>query len=151
MRFPGRRKHKHYFPVHERDPLLHHAGLDVPEAKVHVVGIDQTLVDVDARVPDELLGRYEEEGGKLKATVRVARGRLVADVDGQMAFDLRKPGEDGRWHLRTKRGTADVVDVVIAATGVLHHPNIPTFEGMDRFEGSIWDAGGPMDAWKAIA
>ena len=59
MRFPGRRKHKHYFPVHERDPLLHHAGLDVPEAKVHVVGIDQTLVDVDARVPDELLGRYE--------------------------------------------------------------------------------------------
>ena len=59
MRFPGRRKHKHYFPVHERDPLLHHAGLDEPEAKVHVVGIDQTLVDVDARVPDELLGRYE--------------------------------------------------------------------------------------------
>ena len=59
MRFPGRRKHKHYFPVHERDPLLHHAGLDAPEAKVHVVGIDQTLVDVDARVPDELLGRYE--------------------------------------------------------------------------------------------
>lgn len=59
VRFPGRRKHKHYFPVHERDPLLHHAGVDVPEAKVHVVGIDQTLVDIDARVPEELLVRYE--------------------------------------------------------------------------------------------
>jgi inosine kinase len=59
VRFPGRRKHKHYFPVHERDPLLHHAGLDTPDAKIHVVGIDQTLVDIDARVPDELLGRYE--------------------------------------------------------------------------------------------
>lgn len=59
MRFPGRRKHKHYFPVHERDPLLHHAGVDVPEAKVHVVGIDQTLVDIDARVTEELLARYE--------------------------------------------------------------------------------------------
>ncbi len=59
MRFPGRRKHKHYFPVNERDPLLHHAGIDTPEVKVHLVGIDQTLVDVDARVPDELLARYE--------------------------------------------------------------------------------------------
>jgi len=59
VRFPGRRKHKHYFPVHERDPLLHHAGVDAPEAKVHVVGIDQTLVDIDARVTEELLARYE--------------------------------------------------------------------------------------------
>lgn len=59
MRFPGRRKHKHYFPVHERDPLLHHAGIDAPEAKIHVVGIDQTLVDIDARVTDDLLARYE--------------------------------------------------------------------------------------------
>lgn len=59
MRFPGRRKHKHYFPVHERDPLLHRAGGDAPEAKIHVVGIDQTLVDIDARVEDELLTRYE--------------------------------------------------------------------------------------------
>lgn len=59
MRFPGRRKHKHYFPVRERDPLLHHAGVGGAEAKVHVVGIDQTLVDIDARVPEELLARYE--------------------------------------------------------------------------------------------
>ena len=59
MRFPGRRKHKHYFPVRDRDPLLHHAGIDGSEAKVHVVGIDQTLVDIDARVPEELLARYE--------------------------------------------------------------------------------------------
>ncbi len=59
MRFPGRRKHKHYFPVHERDPLLHRAGVSAPETKIHVVGIDQTLVDIDARVPEELLARYE--------------------------------------------------------------------------------------------
>jgi len=58
MRFPGRRKHKHYFPVHQRDPLLSRAGVAGPEARVHVVGIDQTLVDVDARVPEELLARY---------------------------------------------------------------------------------------------
>ncbi len=58
MRFPGRRKHKHYFPVRERDPLLHHAGVDGPEARIHVIGIDQTLVDIDARVEEEVLARY---------------------------------------------------------------------------------------------
>ncbi|MBM4280396.1 MAG: inosine/guanosine kinase [Deltaproteobacteria bacterium] len=58
MRFPGRRKHKHYFPVHARDPLLAQAGLDQKKGRTHVVGIDQTLVDIDARVDDALLGRY---------------------------------------------------------------------------------------------
>ncbi len=58
MRFPGRRKHKHYFPVHARDPLFAHAGIEPPKAKTHVVGVDQTLVDIDARVPEELLARY---------------------------------------------------------------------------------------------
>ena len=59
MRFPGRRKHKHYFPVHARDPLFKHAGVDGPRARTHVVGVDQTLVDIDARVPAELLARYD--------------------------------------------------------------------------------------------
>jgi len=58
VRFPGRRKHKHYFPVHARDPLFQAVGLDGPPARTHVVGVDQTLVDIDARVPDELLVRY---------------------------------------------------------------------------------------------
>jgi cation diffusion facilitator CzcD-associated flavoprotein CzcO len=51
---------------------------------------------------------------------------------------------DGRWCLETKDGRRDAVDVVIAATGVLHHPNVPTLEGIDRFRGarfhsSRWD------------
>jgi len=58
VRFPGRRKHKHYFPVHARDPLFQAMGIDGASARTHVVGVDQTLVDIDARVPDELLARY---------------------------------------------------------------------------------------------
>jgi inosine kinase len=58
VRFPGRRKHKHYFPVHARDPLFQVAGLERATTRTHVVGIDQTLVDIDARVPDELIARY---------------------------------------------------------------------------------------------
>ena len=75
MRFPGRRKHKHYFPIHERDPLLHHAGVDAPETKVHLVGIDQTLVDIDARVTDDLLARYDlsKGGSTVVASDRAAQ------------------------------------------------------------------------------
>ncbi|MFT3710214.1 MAG: inosine/guanosine kinase [Archangium sp.] len=57
MRFPGRRKHKHYFPVHARDPLIARTP-EQPVQRLHVLGIDQTLVDVDARVPEEFLTRY---------------------------------------------------------------------------------------------
>ena len=42
---------------------------------------------------------------------------------------------DGRWHLETVHGHHDDVDVVIAATGVLHHPRLPDIEGLDTFEG----------------
>jgi cation diffusion facilitator CzcD-associated flavoprotein CzcO len=45
---------------------------------------------------------------------------------------------DGRWHLETGAGHHDEVDVVIAATGVLHHPNYPDIEGLDRFDGAVF-------------
>ena len=51
---------------------------------------------------------------------------------------------DGRWQLETASGHHDEVDVVIAATGVLHHPRYPDIEGLDSFAGaqfhsSRWD------------
>jgi len=56
----------------------------------------------------------------------------------------------GRWQLETQSGHRDVVDFVIAATGVLHHPSLPEIEGLDRFEGALfhsarWDHGVPLD------
>ena len=56
----------------------------------------------------------------------------------------------GRWHLTTSRGTRDIADVIIAATGVLHHPRYPDIDGMDRFEGDIfhsarWDHSVSLD------
>jgi inosine kinase len=58
MRFPGKRSSKHYFPVDERDPLLLAQRLTRPVNDTHIVGIDQTLVDIEARVERELLERY---------------------------------------------------------------------------------------------
>jgi cation diffusion facilitator CzcD-associated flavoprotein CzcO len=45
---------------------------------------------------------------------------------------------DGRWHLRTSKGTEDVADVVIGATGVLHHPKLPEIEGLGSFAGAAF-------------
>ncbi|HXK24624.1 MAG TPA: NAD(P)/FAD-dependent oxidoreductase [Myxococcota bacterium] len=45
---------------------------------------------------------------------------------------------NGRWRLETKSGLRDDVDVVIAATGVLHHPKFPDLEGVDDFEGTLF-------------
>ncbi len=46
--------------------------------------------------------------------------------------------EGGRWQLTTAGGNHDEVDVVIAATGVLHHPKYPDIEGLDTFEGAMF-------------
>ena len=62
MKFPGKRKSKHYFPVSARDPLLQPAQHDV-DAGSWVVGIDQTLVDIEAKVDDAFLARYGLSAG----------------------------------------------------------------------------------------
>ncbi|MGO9875436.1 MAG: flavin-containing monooxygenase [Acidimicrobiia bacterium] len=57
---------------------------------------------------------------------------------------------DSRWRLTTAAGHRDDVDVVIAATGVLHHPRYPDIVGLDSFEGAMfhssrWDHNVPID------
>lgn len=45
---------------------------------------------------------------------------------------------DGRWRVETASGHRDEVDVVIAATGVLHHPKYPDIDGLDSFAGAAF-------------
>jgi cation diffusion facilitator CzcD-associated flavoprotein CzcO/acetyl esterase/lipase len=40
-----------------------------------------------------------------------------------------------RWRVLTADGEADEVDVLVTATGFLHHPRLPEIEGLDSFEG----------------
>src|SRR5579884_1394093 len=63
-----------------------------------------------------------------------------------------------RWRITTSTGERDEADVVIAATGVLHHPRYPDIEGLDRFVGKLfhssrWDHSVPVpgSAWSALA
>lgn len=81
---------------------------------------------------------------------RIAREH---DVDRRTRYGdevTRCEWVDGRWQLTTASGHHDEVDVIIAATGVLHHPNVPDIPGLDDFEGpsfhsSRWDHSVPLE------
>ena len=64
--------------------------------------------------------------------------------------DCRFDEADAIWQLRLASGEELTADVVIAASGVLHHPKIPEIEGMADFEGHCfhsarWDDSAPID------
>ena len=91
------------------------------------------------------------EGGEIRAYFeRVARehdlARHVRFGDEVVACRF----VDGRWEIETASGHRDIADVVIAATGVLHHPNIPEIAGIDSFTGATfhsarWDHSVALD------
>jgi len=63
MKFPGKRKSEHYFPVTEKgretaDP--HHLGAE----PFYLIGIDQLLVDVECGVEPEFLARHRLKKGE---------------------------------------------------------------------------------------
>jgi len=63
---------------------------------------------------------------------------------------VRCQWDNGSWQLTTSKGHRDEVDVVIAATGVLHHPKYPEIAGLDSFGGAVfhsarWDHQVPID------
>lgn len=102
-----------------------------------------------ARNPD--WSRWYAEGGEIQRYFE-----RVADeygVTSRIRFGDEVVGltwSDGGWTLETARGHRDRFDVVIAATGVLHHPNVPAFDGVEDFAGacfhsSRWDHTVPLD------
>ena len=46
--------------------------------------------------------------------------------------------EDGHWQIEISDGSRDRARFVVAATGVLHKPRIPHFEGIEEFKGEIF-------------
>jgi inosine kinase len=75
MKFPGKRKNKHYFPVQERGRLPLTTELSYSREN-YVLGLDQPMVDIEARVDLDFLKKInvphggsvvleEKEGSKL--------------------------------------------------------------------------------------
>ena len=57
MKFPGRRKYKHYFPV-DTDNRLDRTSQAVAHINTYVTGIDQNLVDITAHVSNSVLSDF---------------------------------------------------------------------------------------------
>lgn len=63
MKFPGRRKTKHYFPITEKGRTALSA-FNTTESNVYIVGIDQLLVDIEIEATDEFLQKYDFNKGQ---------------------------------------------------------------------------------------
>jgi len=46
--------------------------------------------------------------------------------------------ERGKWYVETSKDQSLIVDFVISATGILHHPSKPDIPGLDSFEGDTF-------------
>lgn len=77
-------------------------------------------------------------GQEILSYLEAVAGRFGVEKYVQFGTEVRRMAfVDGRWHLTTTTG-ADVADVVIAATGVLHHPAYPDIAGLDTFAGPVF-------------
>ena len=63
MKFPGRRQHKHYFPVDHKNPLTNQVNRGQQSVKNYIVGIDQVLVDIEAKVDQAFLDEFDLQRG----------------------------------------------------------------------------------------
>ena len=72
---------KHYFPVDRRDPLISQSAVLAERGKAYVVGIDQTLVDIEAHVDLAFLERYGLSRG---------HSMLISDDVAEQIYDELK-------------------------------------------------------------
>lgn len=63
MKFPGQRKSKHYFPTSSRDPLVNQLREAPTMHRPTIVGIGQTMVDIEAKVDDAFIAKYNLSKG----------------------------------------------------------------------------------------
>ncbi len=90
-------------------------------------------------------------GGEIQKYFEGVASKYGVDKQIQYGQELaRAEFRDGRWQLEMKSGLRDQADVVIAATGVLHHPSLPEIAGLGSFKGACfhsarWDHRAKLD------
>lgn len=73
----------------------------------------------------EILNYFEDVAQRFGVKERIRFGAQVSHC----SF------EDERWKIETSDGHQDEADIIIAATGVLHHPRMPEIPGVGTFAG----------------
>ena len=88
MKFPGRRKSKHYFPITEKDRVSIDYNFTRDES-FHVTGIDQLLVDIECHVDDAFLEKY----GLIKGQSQLIDETLCDEIYEFLKNEKRITGE----------------------------------------------------------
>ena len=88
MKFPGRRKNKHYFPISEKDRVNVADNFSQDES-FHIVGIDQILVDIECKVDDAFLEHYH----LVKGQSQLIDHRVCDEIYHQLKSQKKIDGE----------------------------------------------------------
>jgi inosine kinase len=92
MRFPGKRKNKHYFPVDQKSDRLALEPDFINTGSVYIVGIDQLLVDIEVNITDDFLLKHNFEKGQSFVISDELAGKLYADFKANDMVSGEYPG-----------------------------------------------------------
>lgn len=92
MKFPGRRKHKHYFPVQEKNLTSESSPKHQSLQHCHVVGMDQVLVDIEAKVEDDFLERYNLQRGMSQLVTDEVTNALYQELKSRDLINYEHAG-----------------------------------------------------------
>lgn len=93
MKFPGQRKSKHYFPTHSRDPLVNQVRQAPKLHRPTIIGVGQTIVDIEARVGDEFLAKYNLSKGHSLVLEESQADALYQELKVQDLITHEHPGD----------------------------------------------------------
>ncbi|ODS04873.1 Inosine kinase [Vibrio scophthalmi] len=93
MKFPGQRKSQHYFPTHARDPLINQAKQPSKLYRPIIVGVGQTIVDIEARVDDEFLSKYNLSKGHSLVLEESQADALYRELVDRELISHQYPGD----------------------------------------------------------
>jgi inosine kinase len=124
MKFPGKRKSKHYFRFTDKGRIPFGSDAALPKDEIYIVGIDQLLVDIEAQVDDAFLAqlaipkgesallddaRVERLYGRLKAAGRVT-GEFAGGAIGNTLHNYSVLADDRSYLLGTITSRISVGD-----------------------------------------
>jgi inosine kinase len=91
MKFPGRRKTKHYFPITDKGRASLNDSLQ-GVSDVYVVGLDQLLVDIEIEVDDEFLAKHDFVKGESFIIEETLCEKIYLDCKTQNQIKGEFPG-----------------------------------------------------------
>ena len=104
--------------------------------------------------PNPEWSRVLPPGGEIQQYFEAVYAKYGIDEYARFGCEITSAQWKGdAWHLQDQQGQSYESSVVVAATGVLHHPNYPQIKGLESFEGATihsarWDHSVPLEGKK---